>query len=161
MAAEKDPAEVVRTIARSIQVSQRGARRVRARRFKELFGYQALSAQRRQRIEELLTEAGIVVQLPVSAAQPDPRPSEDWFEHMKSLRPDTEREVEMHFVAPLFRELGYLEDQEAAGFGIQVYQGSRRPQRIEADVLYFASEQHTLEEASRWCSSNASGLSRI
>jgi len=56
MAAEKDPAEVVRTIARSIQVSQRGARRVRARRFKELFGYQALSAQRRQRIEELLTE---------------------------------------------------------------------------------------------------------
>jgi hypothetical protein len=165
MAGDKDPAEVVRTIARSIQVSQRGARRVRARRFKELFGYQALSAQRRQRIEDLLTEAGIVVQpsleearrddwlvmsmpaqVPVSAAQPDPRPSEDWFEHMKSLRPDTEREVEMHFVAPLFRELGYLEDQEAAGFGIQVYQGSRRPQRVEADVLYFATEQHTLDD---------------
>ena len=38
MAREKDPAEVIETIARSIQVSQRGARRVRAHRFKELFG---------------------------------------------------------------------------------------------------------------------------
>jgi hypothetical protein len=164
MAAEKDPAEVVRTIARSIQVSQRGARRVRAHRFKELFGYQALSARRRERINDLMTEAGIVVQpsledagrddwlvmsmpaqAPVPAVHPDPRPSADWFEHMRSLRPDTEREVEMHFVAPLFRELGYREEQEAAGFGIQVYQGSRRPQRIEADVLYFADERHTLE----------------
>jgi len=164
MAGEKDPAEVVRTIARSIQVSQRGARRVRARRFKELFGYQALSAQRRQRIEELMAEAGIVVQpsledagrddwlvmsmpaqAPVPAAHADPRPSADWFEYMKSLRPDTEREVEMHFVAPLFRELGYREEQEAAGFGIQVYQGSGRPQRIEADLLYFADEQHALD----------------
>jgi Type I restriction enzyme R protein N terminus (HSDR_N) len=164
MAAEKDPAEIVRTIARSIQVSQRGARRVRARRFKELFGYQALSAQRREVIEKLMTEAGIIVQpsledagrddwlvmsmpaqAPVPAARADPRPSADWFEHMKSLRPDTEREVEMHFVAPLFRELGYREEQEAAGFGIQVYQGSRRPQRIEADVLYFGDDQHTLE----------------
>ena len=43
---------------------------------------------------------------------------------MKSVRPDTEREVEMHFASPLFRELGYHEEQEAAGFGIQVYQGA-------------------------------------
>ena len=83
---------------------------MRAPRFKELFGYQALSAQRRQRIEELLAEAGIVVQstledagrddwlvmsmpaqAPVPAAHADPRPSADWFEYMKSLRPDTER----------------------------------------------------------------------
>jgi Type I restriction enzyme R protein N terminus (HSDR_N) len=165
MAGSKDPAEVVKTIARSIQVSQRGARRVRAHRFKELFGYQALSAQRRQHVEELMAEAGIVVQpsledagrddwlvmsMPaqasVPATHPDPRPSADWFEHMKSVRPDTEREVEMHFVGPLFRELGYREEQEAAGFGIQVFQGSRRPQRIEADVLYFADEQRTLDQ---------------
>jgi Type I restriction enzyme R protein N terminus (HSDR_N) len=165
MAGEKDPAEVIATIAQSIRVSQRGARRVRAHRFKELFGYQALSAQRRQRIEQLMVEAGIVVQppledagrddwlvmsmpaqAPVPDAHADPRPSADWFDHMMSLRPDTEREVEMHFVAPLFRELGYREEQEAAGFGIQMYQGSRRPQRIEADVLYFADERRTLDD---------------
>ena len=64
MAGEKDPAEVVETIARSFQVSQRGARRVRAHGFKELFGYQALSAQRRERIGRLVSDAGIVVGLP-------------------------------------------------------------------------------------------------
>jgi type I restriction and modification enzyme subunit R-like protein len=164
MAREKDPAEVVETIAQSIRVSQRRARRVRAHRFKELFGYQALSAQRRERIERLMADAGIVVrpslaeagrddwlvmsipaQTEVREAHPDPRPSAEWFQHMKSVRPDTEREVEMHFASPLFRELGYREEQEAAGFGIQVYQGSRRPQRVEADLLYFAGERHDVD----------------
>lgn len=164
MANGKDPAEVIETIARSIQVSRRGARRVRARRFKELFGYQALTAQRRERIEQLMAEAGIVVtpslaeagrddwlvmSMPVQAevleTHPDPRPTAAWFEHMQSVRPDTEREVEIHFASPLFRELGYREDQEAAGFGIQVYQGSRRPQRVEADLVYFADERHQLD----------------
>ena len=164
MATEKDPAEVIETIAQSIRVSQRGARRVRAHRFKELFGYQALSAQRRMRIEQLMTEAGIVVQpplgdagrddwlvmsMPVEAAvvggSPDPRPSSEWFAHMKSVRPDSEREVEMHFASPLFRELGYDEDQEAAGYGIRMAQGSR-PQRIEADMVYFADERHSLDD---------------
>lgn len=161
MAREKDPAEVIETIAQSIRVSQRGARRVRAHRFKELFGYQALSAQRRKRIEELMAEAGIVVQPPLEDAgrddwlimsmpakaevgdgHPDPRPSADWFEHMMSVRPDTEREVEMHFASPLFCALGYAEDQEAAGFGIRMAQGSR-PQRIEADLVYFADERRS------------------
>jgi Type I restriction enzyme R protein N terminus (HSDR_N) len=165
MAREKDPAEVVETIARSIQVSQRGARRVRAHRFKKLFGYQALSAQRRERIEQLMAEAGIVVQpsleeagrddwlvmsMPaqtvVPEAHPDPRPSADWFQHMMSVWPDTEREVEMHFASPLFQELGYREEQEAAGFGIRVYQGSRPPQRVEADLLYFADELHDVDD---------------
>jgi Type I restriction enzyme R protein N terminus (HSDR_N) len=165
MAREKNPAEVVETIARSIQVSQRGARRVRAHRFKELFGYQALSTQRRERIEQLMAEAGIVVRpslekagrddwlvmsMPaltvVPEAHPDPRPWAGWFQHMKSVRPDTEREVEMHFASPLFRELGYEEEQEAAGFGIRVYQGSRPPQRVEADLLYFADEQHDVDD---------------
>lgn len=165
MAREKDPAEIVETIARSIRVSQRGARRVRAHRFKELFGYQALSAQRRARIEHLMAEAGIVVrpsleeagrddwlvmsmpaQTEVPPVHPDPRPSAEWFQHMKSVVPDTEREVEIHFASPLFRELGYREEQEAAGFGIHVYQGNRPPQRVEADLLYFAHEQHDLDD---------------
>lgn len=165
MANEKDPAEVVETIARSIQVSQRGARRVRAHRFKELFGYQALSAQRRERIERLMAEAGIVVQPSLEEAgrddwlvmsmpaqpvipdtHPDPRPSAEWFQHMSSVRPDTEREVEIHFASPLFRELGYREEQEAAGFGIPVYQGSHPPQRVEADLVYFAEDRHNLED---------------
>ena len=138
MAREKDPAEIIATIAQSIRVSQRGARRVRAHRFKELFGYQVLNTQRRERIEQLMAKAGIEVRpplanagrddwlvmsmpvaVPVVEASPDPAPTSEWFAHMASVRTDSEREVEMHFASPLFREgFGYREDQEAAGFGI-------------------------------------------
>lgn len=57
VAKEKDPAEIIETIAQSIRVSQRGARQVRAHWFKELFGYQVLNSQRRERIGRLMAEA--------------------------------------------------------------------------------------------------------
>jgi hypothetical protein len=163
MAEDKDPAEVVETIRRSIEVSQRRSRRVRAHRFKELFGFRALSAQRRELVGRLLAEAGIVVQpsleeagrddwlvmsMPtlavVGEAHPDPRPSAEWFGYLQSVRPVTEREVELHFASPLFHGLGYRDAQEAAGFGIQVFQGVRR-QHVEADLIYFADDAHDLE----------------
>jgi hypothetical protein len=164
MAREKDPAEVIRVIAESIRVSQRGARKVRAHRFKELFGYQVLNAQRRERIEQLMAEAGIEVrpslqeakrddwlvmsmpvEVSVTEASPDPAPSPEWFAHMASVRTDTEREVEMHFASPLFREgLGYGEEQEAAGFGIRWARGAS-PGHVEADLLYFSDDKHDLK----------------
>jgi hypothetical protein len=164
MAKEKDPAEIIETIAQSIRVSQRGARKVRAHRFKELFGYQVLNAQRRERIEQRMGEAGIElrpslsearrddwlvmsmpVRVPVQEASPDPVPAAQWFAHMASVRTFTEREVEMHFASPLFREgLGYHEDQEAAGFGIRWARGST-PGHVEADLLYFGGDKHDLK----------------
>lgn len=55
----------------------------------------------------------------------DPAPIAEWFAHMASVPADSEREVEMHFTSPLFREgLGYREDQEAAGFAIRWAKGS-------------------------------------
>jgi hypothetical protein len=164
MAKEKDPVEVIQTIAESIRVSQRGARRVRAHRFKELFGYQVLNAQRRARIEQLMAEAGIEIRpslekaghddwltmsmplkVPVVEASPEPAPSAEWFAHMASVRTDTEREVEMHFASPLFREgFGYGEEQEAAGFGIRWARGSN-PGHVEADLLYFGGDKHDLK----------------
>jgi len=164
MAREKDPAEIIQTIAQSIKVSQRGARKVRAHRFKELFGYQALTAPRRERIEQLMAEAGIEVrpavkdagrddwlvmsmpvEVPVPETSPDPAPKPEWFAYMASVRTDTEREVEMHFASPLFREgLGYSEEQEAAGFGIRWARGST-PGPVEADLLYFADDKHDVK----------------
>jgi hypothetical protein len=55
-------------------------------------------------------------QPPMRDDRPDPRPKPEFFDHLESVRLDSEREVEMHFVSPLFRELGYGEEQEAAGF---------------------------------------------
>ena len=161
MTREKDPAEIIETIAQSIRVSQRGARKVKAHRFKELFGYQVLNAPRREKIEQLMAEAGIVAQpalkdagrddwlvmsmpvpVPVEETHPDPPPTAQWLKHMMSVRPDTEREVEIHFASPLFQQgLHYREEQEAAGFGIHVPVGSRPPKRVEADLLYFADER--------------------
>jgi hypothetical protein len=165
MAKEKDPAEIIATIAQSIRVSQRGARKVRAHRFKELFGYQVLNAQRRERIEQLMADAGIElhpsleqagrddwlvmsipVPVPVTGTSPDPAPTAEWFAHMVSVQTDTEREVEMHFASPLFREgLGYSEEQEAAGFGIEWARGNR-PGHVEADLLYFTGEPHDVKK---------------
>jgi hypothetical protein len=164
VAQEKEAAEIIATIAQSIRVSHRGVRRVRAHRFKELFGYQVLSAQRREKVEQLMAEAGIevrpsleeakrddwlVMSMPVEVivieVSPDPAPTPEWFAHMASVHTDTEREVEMHFASPLFREgFGYREDQEAAGFGIQWARGSR-PGHVEADLLYFSSAEHDLK----------------
>jgi hypothetical protein len=164
MTKEKDPAEVVETIRESIEVSQRGARRVRAHRFRELFGYQAWSPQRRELVGRLMSEQGIVVQpaledaggddwlvmsmsaqAEVRKVYPDSWPPAEWFDHLQSVRPATEREVEMHFASPLFQGLGYREEQEAAGFGFRMWQGVRH-QNVEADLIYFADERHDLEE---------------
>ncbi len=55
---------------------------------------------------------------------------------MAELRLGSEREVEMHFVSPLFEQLGYCEEQEAAGFGFVMWEGVRQ-HHAEADLLYF------------------------
>ncbi len=162
MAKEKDPAEVVATIRRSIEVSTRGSRRVRFYRLRDLFGFQAWSAQRKEIVARLLADQGIAVQPPLSEVglddwvvlslpqlpprrddHPDPRPTAEFFDYLESVRLDSEREVEMHFVGPLFRELGYGEEQEAAGFPFDMWEGVHH-RTAEADLLYFADDRHRL-----------------
>ena len=58
---------------------------------------------------------------------------------------DSEREVEMLFVSPLFRKLGYDEDQEAAGFPFDTWEGVRH-RLAEADLLYFANATHHITD---------------
>ena len=47
---------------------------MRAHRFKELFGYQVLNAPRRERIQQLMEEAGIEVRPSLEEAKRD-----DWL----------------------------------------------------------------------------------
>jgi hypothetical protein len=99
-----------------------------------------------------LADAGphdwIVLSMPVLATQgqagPDPRPSEDWFGHLTGVRLDSEREVEMHFASPLFHGLDYTDEHEAAGFRFDMYEGVTR-KHVEADLVYFAGEHHSLD----------------
>lgn len=163
MAVDRDPAEIVATLRRSIEASQRGSRRLRAHRFKDLFGFQAWSPARREMVGKLLESEGVVVQpsleeagsgdwllfsmptLPnVRPEHAEPRPSDAWFAHLEQLHPGSEREVEMHFASPLFQWLGYKEEQEAAGFGVTVWVGGSH-QRTDADLVYFAGDGHDVD----------------
>ena len=165
MAREKDPAEVVATIRRSIEVSTRGTRRVRFYRLRDLFGFQAWSAQRKEMAARQLEDQGVAAQPPLSELDlddwvvlslpqlpperndhPDPRPKPEFFDHLESVRLDSEREVEMHFVSPLFRELGYDEEQEAAGFRFDMWEGVHH-RVAEADLLYFADDRRWLTDS--------------
>lgn len=77
---------------------------------------------------------------------PDPRPTPGQLNYLMSVRPQSEREVEIQFVSPLFiNGLRYTWKQEAAGFPIPASHGSR-PRHIEADLIYFADEVHDLEK---------------
>lgn len=164
MTKTKDPAEVVATIRRSIEVSTRGSRRVRFERLRDLFGFHAWSPVRKELVARLLKDQGVRVQPPLTEAglhdwvvlslpipppdgnyHPDPRPKPEFFDDLESVQLDTEREVEMKFVNPLFHELGYTEEQESAGFQFDMFEGVHR--RIaEADMLYFADERHNLKD---------------
>ncbi len=161
---DKDPAEIVATLRRSIEASLRGSRRLRAHRFKDLFGFQAWSPTRRKMVSRLLSGEGIVVQPPLEQAgrddwlvfsmsapgvttgtPPEPRPTAKWFDDLAALRLDSEREVEIHFVSPLFEQLGYAQEQEAAGFGFVMWEGVRQ-HHAEADLLYFAGHVHDIDK---------------
>jgi hypothetical protein len=164
MTITKDPVDVAAGIRRSIEVSQKGSRRVRCHTLKDLFGFQAWSTQRKETISRVLADQGIVVQPALLEAgsndwltfslpdlplprddQPDPRPSPDWFDHLTTVKLRSEREVEMHFASPLFHALGYDDEQEAAGFRFDTYAGVQF-RSAEADLLYFADARQSLTE---------------
>lgn len=162
MAKKKDPQDVAASIQRSIEVSPKGSRRVRCHSLRALFGFQAWTVQRKDFVASLLEARGIRGQPPISEAglhdwivlslpvmplpndsSPDPRPSEEWFEHLMSVQLDSEREVEMHFASPLLHGLGYTYEHEAAGFRFDMWEGVAR-RRVEADLVYFADAHHSL-----------------
>ena len=163
MALDRDPAEIVANLRGSIEASRRGSRKLRAHRFKDLFGFPAWSPPRRTMVSKLLANEGILVQPPLEEAGRDdwlvfsmptlpqvrqqraePRPPEATFAYWERLQPGSELEVEMHFAAPLFQALGYNEEQEAAGFGVTVWDGASH-HRSEADLVYFATDVHDVD----------------
>jgi hypothetical protein len=164
MAKHKDPEDVAASIQRSIEVSSKGSRRVRCHSLRALFGFQAWTAQRKELVADLLGSRGIRAQPPISEAglhdwiilslpvmpppndsSPDPRPSDEWFDHLMSVHLDSEREVEMYFASPLFHGLGYTAEHEAAGFRFDMWEGVTR-RRAEADLVYFKDEHHSLTD---------------
>ena len=164
MAKVKDPVEVVATIRQSIEVSTRSSRKLHLHRLRDLFGFQAWSGPRKEHVARLLAEQGIQSFPPLAEASadgwvvlslpqppglpddhPDKPPTSEFFDYLESVHLDSEIEVEMLFVSPLFHKLGYHEDQEAAGFRFNASdRGYRRP--AEADLLYFADATRSITD---------------
>ena len=165
MAKDKDPIDVAASIRRSIEVSPRGWRRLRFHSLRDLFDFQAWSAQRKELVDKVFAEQGILAvptigeaglddwvvlsmpTLPVrDDSRPDPRPTTEWFDHLESVDLNSEREVEVHFASPLFHALGYDDDREAAGYQFPTWEGVHT--RIaEADLLYFADGRRSVDDA--------------
>lgn len=70
------------------------------------------------------------------AADPVPTPDESWFALMESRTFESEREVEYYFVVPLLEKLGYVEDDLAIGYPVQMFEGVRKVNK-EADFVVF------------------------
>ena len=165
MAKKKEPVEIAATIRRSIEVSTRGSRKVKCERLRDLFGFHAWNTPRKELVTKLLADQGVTVQPPLDEAglndwivmsmppfptpqggdRPDPRPNDEFFDHLESVQLDTEIEVEMKFVNPLFHELGYTEEQESAGFRFNMFEGVHC-RVAEADMLYFSDDRHNLND---------------
>jgi len=151
----KEPVDVVATIRRSIETSPKKTRRMHLRNLGDLLGYDRWTVERKERIQEQFAaqklvatptldkvEADDLVHLslappPLASVSADTGPSPDFFEYLTSLHLETEKEVELHFISPLFHHLGYDDEQEAAGYSFDMTLGSE-PDRREADLLYFA-----------------------
>ena len=164
MSKVRDPEDVVASIRVSIEVSPKGWRRVRGNTLRDLFGFDAWTGPRKDRVTRLLDDQGIRAQPSVSEAglhdwivlslpvipppddsRPDPRPSQEWFDHLMSVHLDSEREVEMFFASPLFHALGYTDEHEAAGFRFVMWEASSH-RTVEADLVYFADEHLSLPD---------------
>ena len=160
MAKDKDPVVVVANIRRSIEASRQGSRKLHCHRLRELFGFQVFNAKRRRLVTELLATEGIRVIPPLSEARaddwltlsmpepPGPAPTHGFFDHIESAPLDNELEVQFYFVSPLFRHLGYHEEQEAPGFHFitRGFDGFSKPKLAVADLIYFADANKSITD---------------
>jgi hypothetical protein len=138
-------------------------------RLRELFGYQVFSGPGKDLVTKALAEQGIQIEPSLSGANadtwltlsmssptpggeppvPGPKPAPEFFDHIESAPLDNELEVLFYFVSPLFRQLGYNEEQEAPSFKLIThgFAGSfAKPKVAYADLIYFADAKKSIDD---------------
>ena len=143
----KDPVEVVANIRESIEVSPKHSRKVLCHSLRNSFGWPEWTASRKELVTKLLRERGIWPQpslfdaglddwimlsmLPDDTAH---QLTDQWFHDRMNVSMASEREVELKFISPLFRALGYKDEHQAAGYGFLLHEGqSHKCQRTRQD----------------------------
>jgi hypothetical protein len=159
-----DPEDVAENVAESVLGSRTRSRRVLCDGLFQKFGFKKRTDERSSYLVSLLRNHGILVSpdpmevktndwlhltLAVDPPPPSqvdslPPPSAEWFSDFKNRTFTSEREVEYHFAATLFHELGYTYDHEAIGYRLDYYEGVTLS-HPEVDLLYFETADHSLE----------------
>jgi len=97
-------------------------------------------------IKIVVVEPPPVITNPDPPGDPVPTPSDDWFLSMEQRVFESEKEVEFYFIMPLLEKLGYIEDDFAIGYPVQMYEGVKHVTK-EADVVVFNGVNRSKENA--------------
>lgn len=167
--------EVIEEIYQSLLATPKRQRRLKSSTFWSKFGVGRRTPERVKQIREGLAKRSIISniedlnfgnesredwitlsyleaeppQLSISETDPNEKtffPPEAWFELMVNRTFESEREVEYFFVIPLLEQLGYVEDDLAIGFPVQMYAGVKKLSK-EADIVAFDGTSHSNDNA--------------
>ena len=157
--------DVVDGMFQSLLATPKRQRRLRSKTFWSEFGFKMRTKERVEQVRQALKDRGLLVNLddeqfgsedkdewiiltyvepprPSVVLQEDmnlvdvPMPPDEWFTVIENRVFESEREVEYYFVMPLIEHLGYVEDDIAIGFPVQMYEGVKKVNK-EADCVLF------------------------
>ncbi len=167
--------DVIDEILESILATPKRQRRLKSSTFWNMFGFERRTKERVEQVIESLQKRAVIMniddsvfgsesrgewitlsyvepELPQVAVQATstskdvPTPPDSWFAMITNRVFESEREVEYYFVIPLLEQLGYVEDDFAIGFPVQMYEGVKKVNK-EADVVLFNGTSRAQEDA--------------
>lgn len=167
--------DVVEEMFQSVLATPKRERRLLSKTFWNSFGFKARTKDRVTQVGEALRQHSLLVNLDENVFGSEDRdtwiiltyveppqppavnkskhtaqktliPQDEWFELIANREFESEREVEYYFVIPLLEKLGYIEDDLAVGFPVQMYEGVKRVNK-EADFVLFNGRSRAKEDA--------------
>jgi hypothetical protein len=151
--------EVVDEILQSILATPKRQRRLLSKTFWDKFGFKVRSQERVGEVRQVLDQRSLMIHLEDAAFGDEDRekwivltyiqipiPPDAWFATLENRLFESEREVEYYFIAPLLERLGYVEDDIAIGYPVQMHEGVSRVTK-EADFVLFNGTERSKEAA--------------
>lgn len=163
MAKKPSVGDVAEEIFQAVLATPKHQRRLRSSTFWDKFGFERRTKDRVEQVKDALRLRNLLINLDETAFGTEPKdewiilsyadplpqnqleqlstenipmPADSWFSTIEQRIFESEREVEYYFVAPLLEQLGYVEDDIAIGYPVQMYEGVKKVNK-EADFVIF------------------------
>jgi hypothetical protein len=174
MAKPQPIADVVEEMFQSVLATPKRQRRLRSKTFWDSFGFKMRTKDRVEHVREALKQRSLIVNLDEIFGTEDkdewviltfvepprpavvmqdklpladvPIPDNQWFELLANRVFESEREVEYYFIVPLLEQLGYVENDFAIGYPVQMYEGVKKVNK-EADCVLFNGLSRSRDDA--------------